>query len=693
MKTRTLKYAVSYLICLFLTATVWTQTTEFVYQGQLENASFPATGNHDFEFLLYDQLSGGTQVGSTLTRSSIAVTNGVFSVTLDFGSGAVPGSNRYLEIHVRQTGGGSFTTLAPRQQILSTPYSIRTLSAAFADGISAACNGCVQDSHINSLSGSKVTGAIPVAGLPAGSANYIQNTTSQQSSSNFNVSGSGTVGSLTTSGAATFGGIAPPANAPAGQGRMYFDTASSKFRVSQNGNAFVDLVGSGGVSGSGNTNSIPFWSANTTLGSSVMSQSGSFIGIGTTTPGAGLEVRGTSFSAGQRLTDNASGNSLVLQSGAGVNLKVTGYNYNTSTAVPLYLSVDGANTFLNTGGGNVTIGNATAAHKLAVIGGPCWTGDCWFGSMELDNSTAIGWRPNIGGTKFGMGHTNDGFYMFRTAADLGTMSANPIYDFRIDNGGNVGIGSMAFNNDLSQARLNIFNVSLGYGFLNTLGAVSAGSYVSATGGAYGTRSNHPLQFFTNDNAGSPQMTIATNGNVGIGTTTPSAKLQVAGGSSAGISVSSQGNALVGTSSGGGFASVFGENTNPISGGFGVYGKGTSAGYALYAEGNAGQSRDKGGMVKAMAYVTDTGSISRCYNSANVSPLIANCGFSVSHPSTGTYIINFGFMVSDRFVITEGHGFDSNHYYGAGLGNPNAIGVSIVDFTNTLREAPFTIIVF
>jgi hypothetical protein len=37
------------------------QTTEFTYQGRLQNASAPATGNHDFQFLLFDALTGGTQ--------------------------------------------------------------------------------------------------------------------------------------------------------------------------------------------------------------------------------------------------------------------------------------------------------------------------------------------------------------------------------------------------------------------------------------------------------------------------------------------------------------------------------------------------------------------------------------------------------------------------------------------------------
>ena len=55
----------SALIC--STHTVFSQTTEFVYQGQLQNASAPANGSYDFEFLLFDAVSGGSQIGPTLT--------------------------------------------------------------------------------------------------------------------------------------------------------------------------------------------------------------------------------------------------------------------------------------------------------------------------------------------------------------------------------------------------------------------------------------------------------------------------------------------------------------------------------------------------------------------------------------------------------------------------------------------------
>jgi len=83
------------------------------------------------------------------------------------------------------------------------------------------------------------------------------------------------------------------------------------------------------------------------------------VGIGTTTPGSGLELKGAGLGSQQRITDALSGNSLVLQGGAGDNLKITGFHYPTFTARPLYISVDGANTIINPYGGQVGIGTTT----------------------------------------------------------------------------------------------------------------------------------------------------------------------------------------------------------------------------------------------------------------------------------------------------------------------------------------------
>lgn len=58
---------------------------------------------------------------------------------------------------------GGYTSLAPRQKLTSAPYSIRSKESTTADALSNTCIGCVQDSNIDSLDGSKVTGTVASA--------------------------------------------------------------------------------------------------------------------------------------------------------------------------------------------------------------------------------------------------------------------------------------------------------------------------------------------------------------------------------------------------------------------------------------------------------------------------------------------------------------------------------------------------
>ena len=97
--------------------------TAFTYQGRLTVGANVANGNYDLNFSLYDALSSGNQVGSSLTNTA-AVSNGLFTVTLDFGANAFNGDGRWLEIGVRTNGSGAFTTLSPRQKLTPTPYAI-----------------------------------------------------------------------------------------------------------------------------------------------------------------------------------------------------------------------------------------------------------------------------------------------------------------------------------------------------------------------------------------------------------------------------------------------------------------------------------------------------------------------------------------------------------------------------------------
>ncbi|MBI1766735.1 MAG: hypothetical protein HYR56_35460 [Acidobacteria bacterium] len=179
------------------------QTTAFTYQGKLIDAGSPANGNYDLQFKLFDTatVGTGTQQGTPVVVSNTTVTAGVFTVQLDFGAGVFSGANRFLEIGVEPPSSGTFTTLGPRQPITATPYAIKSANTATADSLSPACMGCVSGTQIGSL--------------PTNSGSYIQNTSTPQANSNFNISGNGVVGgSLTVTGGTLNGNGSGLTNVP-----------------------------------------------------------------------------------------------------------------------------------------------------------------------------------------------------------------------------------------------------------------------------------------------------------------------------------------------------------------------------------------------------------------------------------------------------------------------------------------------
>ena len=125
----------------FCAQVAFAQGTTFVYQGKLSDGANPANGSYDFQFTLWDAVSGGTQQPQpspvTVTRTGVVVSGGIFTVQLDFTVNSFSGADRYLQIAVRPNGGGSFTTLSPRQQISSTPYAIQTINAQQLGGLPA----------------------------------------------------------------------------------------------------------------------------------------------------------------------------------------------------------------------------------------------------------------------------------------------------------------------------------------------------------------------------------------------------------------------------------------------------------------------------------------------------------------------------------------------------------------------------
>lgn len=158
MKSLPLSLLQTCLFLLLLSIGIAAQTSQFTYQGQLTDGGSPATGSYDLQFKLYDAATVGTQVSSTVTMEDVVVANGVFSVTLDFGTAAFPGANRFLEILVRPGASiGAFTLLTPRQPVLSTPYAIRSNSATMADTATNATNATIATNFSGALTGD-VTG-------------------------------------------------------------------------------------------------------------------------------------------------------------------------------------------------------------------------------------------------------------------------------------------------------------------------------------------------------------------------------------------------------------------------------------------------------------------------------------------------------------------------------------------------------
>jgi hypothetical protein len=593
-------------------ATAQTQTTAFTYQGQLTDAGAPANASYDLRFALFDTLAGGTQIGSTQTVPTVSASSGVFTVRLDFGVTAFPGANRFLEIGVKPAGVGSFTTLAPRQQISSTPYAIRTLSAASADALSSACVGCVQSSQIQSVAGSKVSGAIPLAGVPAGSTNYIQNTTTPQAGSNFNIGGNGVIaGNLTVAGTLN-------ANLP---GNFIQNTTT------QQANTNFNISGNGSVGG--------------TL-------SATKAGIGTTSPISKLHV--------------VSGSSDLLPprlQSSGTTTFDAGWDFYQGTTGKGYVGVpDSAASF---GAGEMLLfGRAKTS---------LWAGGNRSVTLDTAGNVGIGIDTPTLGKLHVVGTGDHGVYGF-SVVRAGIFGESQLFN-GVSGLSHSGMSSGVYGtNDAS----GVLGSGTGVRGVSTNGAGVRGTSTSSDG-------------------------VAGDSTSGSGVYGESAASQTLTSSGVyGKSTGSGGIGVIGEANVDNAVGVFGVSTSPT--GFGMYGRNLSGGFAMYADGNTRQARDKGGWVKAMLVVNEDATIARCYNAMTGSSSVP-CGFTIDPFLTGSYFINFGFQVNDRFAFVAASSSGSNHI-GANIvygGNDTMNRIVINTFYSDTRDLPdktnasFTIIVF
>ena len=136
-------------------ASAASQVTSFSYQGQLQDNGHPANGNYDLAFELYDDSASGSKVGSTLTSAGLAVSGGLFSIGLDFGSTVFDGTQLWLQVYVNTV------PLTPRTAIRLAPVAEYALTAETVTPGSITAAELATDSVTRTkLAGTSVDGAI-----------------------------------------------------------------------------------------------------------------------------------------------------------------------------------------------------------------------------------------------------------------------------------------------------------------------------------------------------------------------------------------------------------------------------------------------------------------------------------------------------------------------------------------------------
>lgn len=152
------------LVCSIASLRTQAQGTAFTYQGRLNINGSSADGSYDMAFTLYATNVTGTPIAGPVTNTAVAVSNGLFTTTVDFGN-VFNGASNWLQIAVSTNGANTFSALSPRQRLTPVPYALYSENAGYASTAGLAA-GVVPDGI---TAGMIAPGAVSVLGTPNGS--------------------------------------------------------------------------------------------------------------------------------------------------------------------------------------------------------------------------------------------------------------------------------------------------------------------------------------------------------------------------------------------------------------------------------------------------------------------------------------------------------------------------------------------